>query len=247
VRDASARHRSSMQATPPRPPPARHRPGLAPGLIAASTSLDDVGAQPADSARRLYPLRWAKGTSSIRSRGERTRSSSSSSIAGIELLVRLLQRRAEEPPSADVLRQLRASTERARNLIDGVLVYARAGELSVERVELRGSPPKCGACLTSADRPFGSCALQRRCSLSRALHERSRTRAYSQCRHAAIVAGGLQLATAQRATPGSSYPPSAPKGTNASLSRVLSTSRSPSGSPRTTIANGPATSMTHCS
>jgi signal transduction histidine kinase len=57
-------------------------------------------------------------------------------IAGIELLVRLLQRRAEEPPSADVLRQLRASTERARGLIDGVLVYARAGELSVERVEL---------------------------------------------------------------------------------------------------------------
>ena len=57
-------------------------------------------------------------------------------IAGIELLVRLLQRRAEEPPSADVLRQLRASTERARDLIDGVLVYARVGELSVERVEL---------------------------------------------------------------------------------------------------------------
>jgi len=57
-------------------------------------------------------------------------------IAGIELLVRLLQRRTEEPPSADVLRQLRASTERARDLIDGVLVYARAGELSVERVEL---------------------------------------------------------------------------------------------------------------
>jgi signal transduction histidine kinase len=57
-------------------------------------------------------------------------------IAGIELLVRLLQRRAEEPPSADVLRQLRASTERARDLIGGVLVYARAGELSVERIEL---------------------------------------------------------------------------------------------------------------
>jgi hypothetical protein len=35
-----------------------------------------------------------------------------------------------------VLRQLRASTERARDLIDGVLVYAWAGELSVERVEL---------------------------------------------------------------------------------------------------------------
>jgi signal transduction histidine kinase len=57
-------------------------------------------------------------------------------IAGISLLVRLLERRAEEPPPADVLRQLRASTERARDLIDGVLVYARAGELSTERVEL---------------------------------------------------------------------------------------------------------------
>jgi signal transduction histidine kinase len=57
-------------------------------------------------------------------------------IAGIELLVGLLERRAEEPPPAGVLRQLRASTERARDLIDGVLVYARAGELSVERVAL---------------------------------------------------------------------------------------------------------------
>jgi signal transduction histidine kinase len=57
-------------------------------------------------------------------------------IAGISLLVRLLERSAEEPPPADVLRQLRASTERARDLIDGVLVYARAGELSTERVEL---------------------------------------------------------------------------------------------------------------
>jgi signal transduction histidine kinase len=57
-------------------------------------------------------------------------------IAGIAILVRLLERRAEEPPSADVLRQLRESTERARDLIDGVLVYARAGELSSERVVL---------------------------------------------------------------------------------------------------------------
>jgi signal transduction histidine kinase len=57
-------------------------------------------------------------------------------IAGIALLVRLLERRAEEPPSAEVLRRLRASTERARDLIDGVLIYAQAGELSVERVAL---------------------------------------------------------------------------------------------------------------
>jgi signal transduction histidine kinase len=57
-------------------------------------------------------------------------------IAGIALLVGLLERRPEEPPSADVLRQLRMSTDRARDLIDGVLVYARAGELSTERVGL---------------------------------------------------------------------------------------------------------------
>ena len=35
-----------------------------------------------------------------------------------------------------MLRQLRTSTERARDLIDGVLVYARAGELSTEQVAL---------------------------------------------------------------------------------------------------------------
>jgi signal transduction histidine kinase len=57
-------------------------------------------------------------------------------VAGIALLVRMLERRAEEPPQADVLRQLRASTERARDLIDGVLVYAQAGELSSEPVAL---------------------------------------------------------------------------------------------------------------
>jgi signal transduction histidine kinase len=57
-------------------------------------------------------------------------------IAGISILVRLLERRAGEPPSPDVLRQLRASTDRARDLIDGVLVYARAGELNLERVAL---------------------------------------------------------------------------------------------------------------
>jgi signal transduction histidine kinase len=60
----------------------------------------------------------------------------SAPISGIGLLVRLLERRASEPPSAEVLRQLRGSTDRARDLIDGVLVYARAGELSIERVAL---------------------------------------------------------------------------------------------------------------
>jgi signal transduction histidine kinase len=57
-------------------------------------------------------------------------------IAGIEILVGLLERRAEEPPSAAVLQRLRASTARARDLIDGVLVYAQAGELSAERIGL---------------------------------------------------------------------------------------------------------------
>ncbi|HEV3377128.1 MAG TPA: ATP-binding protein [Thermoleophilaceae bacterium] len=57
-------------------------------------------------------------------------------IAGIALLVGMLERRAEEPPPVGVLRQLRESTDRARDLIDGVLVYAQAGELSSERVAL---------------------------------------------------------------------------------------------------------------
>jgi len=57
-------------------------------------------------------------------------------IAGIAMLVGLLERRAAEPPPPGVLDQLRVSTERARDLIDGVLVYARAGELRTERVAL---------------------------------------------------------------------------------------------------------------
>jgi len=57
-------------------------------------------------------------------------------ITGIAHLVTLLERRADEPPSAEILALLRASTERARELIDGVLDYARAGELQRERVAL---------------------------------------------------------------------------------------------------------------
>ncbi|HEX6697806.1 MAG TPA: ATP-binding protein [Solirubrobacteraceae bacterium] len=57
-------------------------------------------------------------------------------ITGIAHLVTLLERRAGEPPSAEVLALLRASTERARELIDGVLAYARAGELQREPVAL---------------------------------------------------------------------------------------------------------------
>jgi signal transduction histidine kinase len=57
-------------------------------------------------------------------------------ISAIELLVAMLERRADEPPSADVLRLLGASAARARELIDGALTYARAGELRVEPVSL---------------------------------------------------------------------------------------------------------------
>jgi signal transduction histidine kinase len=58
-------------------------------------------------------------------------------VTGIAHLVTLLERRAGEPPPDDVLRLLRASTERARELIDGVLAYAQAGELRRERVALQ--------------------------------------------------------------------------------------------------------------
>jgi signal transduction histidine kinase len=57
-------------------------------------------------------------------------------ITGIAHLVTLLERRAEKPPDPAVLGLLRASTERARALIDGVLAYARAGELQLEPVAL---------------------------------------------------------------------------------------------------------------
>ena len=57
-------------------------------------------------------------------------------VSGITHLVTLLERRAGEPPSDDVLRLLRASAERAGELIDGVLAYARAGELRRERLAL---------------------------------------------------------------------------------------------------------------
>ena len=57
-------------------------------------------------------------------------------ITGIAHLVALLERSAGEPPPPDLLRLLRESTERARELIDGVLLYARAGELQRDRVAL---------------------------------------------------------------------------------------------------------------
>jgi signal transduction histidine kinase len=57
-------------------------------------------------------------------------------VTGMAHLVTLLERRAETPPDPAVLDLMRASTERARALIDGVLAYARAGELETEPVDL---------------------------------------------------------------------------------------------------------------
>jgi signal transduction histidine kinase len=57
-------------------------------------------------------------------------------ITGLAHLVALLERRGDSPPEPEVLELMRASTERARELIDGVLSYARAGELRRERVAL---------------------------------------------------------------------------------------------------------------
>jgi signal transduction histidine kinase len=59
-------------------------------------------------------------------------------VAGIAMLVGMLERRGEQPPPPAVLQQLRGSADRARDLIDGVLLYARAGELTTEPVALGG-------------------------------------------------------------------------------------------------------------
>jgi signal transduction histidine kinase len=85
-------------------------------------------------------------------------------LSGIALLVTLLRRRADEPPSPEVLRLLDESTERARELIDGVLVYARVGELRREQVpldrlvadvaaDLRPSLEEAGATLEVGEMP----------------------------------------------------------------------------------------------
>jgi signal transduction histidine kinase len=59
-------------------------------------------------------------------------------VSGMAMLVAQLERHAEEPPPRELLRLLRESTERARELIDGVLDYARMGELRRERFALAG-------------------------------------------------------------------------------------------------------------
>ncbi len=57
-------------------------------------------------------------------------------LATMAILITLLERRTEEPPATDVLDSLRGANERARELIDAVLVYARVGELRLEPVAL---------------------------------------------------------------------------------------------------------------
>jgi signal transduction histidine kinase len=57
-------------------------------------------------------------------------------LATMSILVKRLERTPDEPPPPEVLRLLQASTERAAELIDGVLDYARVGELQRERVAL---------------------------------------------------------------------------------------------------------------
>jgi signal transduction histidine kinase len=57
-------------------------------------------------------------------------------LASMQLLVTLLEQHPDKPPSAEVLQQLRRSAVRARELVEGVLEYARSGELRHERVEL---------------------------------------------------------------------------------------------------------------
>jgi signal transduction histidine kinase len=57
-------------------------------------------------------------------------------VTGIAHLVTLLERKGDQPPDPAVLDLLRASTERARELIDGVLAYARAGEMQLAPVDL---------------------------------------------------------------------------------------------------------------
>jgi signal transduction histidine kinase len=58
-------------------------------------------------------------------------------ISAMAAIVALLERRAGEPPDPRALELLHETTTRARQLIDGVLDYARAGELQRDAVSLR--------------------------------------------------------------------------------------------------------------
>ncbi len=88
----------------------------------------------------------------------------SAPLSGIAVLVTALEQRPGQPPSAEILQELRATTGRARGLIDGVLAYARSGELTREPVslqdvmtevcaDLRGEFDEAGAFLVAGDLP----------------------------------------------------------------------------------------------
>lgn len=57
-------------------------------------------------------------------------------IMAMALLVTLIEGHAGEPPPPELVERLGASTARARELVDCVLAYARAGKLRSERVAL---------------------------------------------------------------------------------------------------------------
>jgi signal transduction histidine kinase len=57
-------------------------------------------------------------------------------VANMALLVRTIEQRSDQPPSPEVLGMLRGGIERAQELIEAVLGYARLGELRTEPVAL---------------------------------------------------------------------------------------------------------------
>jgi signal transduction histidine kinase len=77
-------------------------------------------------------------------------------IMGMALLVALLERHSEEPPSPEVLEQLRASAKRSSELIDSVLAYARLGRLSPEPVSLTRLADQVAADLRAAFEQAGA-------------------------------------------------------------------------------------------
>src|SRR5215208_785154 len=92
-------------------------------------------------------------------------------IANMALLIRVLERGAEEPQRAEVLEMLRNGVERSQELIDAVLAYARMGELTPERVrlgdlmgrvaeDLRPSLEEADATLEVGDLPVVRCDPQ---------------------------------------------------------------------------------------
>lgn len=89
-------------------------------------------------------------------------------MANMSLLVRILEQRAGQPPSPDVLETLRSSLARSQELIEAILGYARMGELQSETVclnelvddvaeDLRPALSDAGATLTVGDLPELEC------------------------------------------------------------------------------------------